>query len=541
MSSDNSAIGFVSSTIGFPADESQFSFIISKNENDCEKCRLNPLDIVKVQVQENEYIYASVVSVQSMTDAPDHVANYISNNFGKGAEPKAMNRIAFYCVSAKVLFNENDNYFPVKNGDNVYLCDNVKELYKIIYSGYSDEDKEKQNYIPIAKQTMYNGGLELCALLDKRYLIGPDAAHLNISGMSGVASKTTKAMAILRELYNRDEDIRIVIFNTKGEDFIDLTEKSIEDLDSIYQELQRFGNRSENSFSPTTLRPMLANKQSKTKNGENFVLKYSIQKKKGNLDLLVVDDADTTGTMDGCTKVIQNWEDKVVKDWDGLKSAVTTQAGKKEKDNTTGIQGISWKKYSRVINRVIDDSGLFVAKGSDIEDLSELLEKKLKDNVANRVLVIDLAALDNNPLQQAYVFGCTMRAIREYCAKDKDNKVAVFVDELNKYASEDTSATSPILMDLIDVAERGRSLGLCLVTAEQSLSIIHRRIKANIANYIYGRTGTLELTQFDYEMIPQVFKQQMTMFLHADGLICTSTLNTGLLKAKFPDKFYEEK
>ena len=530
MSSDNSAIGFVSSTIGFPADESQFSFIISKNEDDCEKCRLNPLDIVKVQVQENEYIYASVVSVQSMTDAPDHVANYISNNFGKGAEPKAMNRIAFYCVSAKVLINENDNYFPVKNGDNVYLCDNVEELYKIIYSGYSNDDKEKQNYIPIAIQTMYNGGLELCALLDKRYLIGPDAAHLNISGMSGVASKTTKAMAILRELYYCDKDITIVIFNTKGNDLLQLN-NSKDKLDPIYGKLALFrgGEKSKVPFPSITLRPI-----------DDYVLDYGTQKEKGNLDLLVVDDADTTGTMDSCTKVVQNGKFTEASNWEELKDTVEKINSKQH-----GITADSWRKYSRVISRVIDGSGLFDDNNdNNNKDLSVLLKEKLnpKDRKdRHRVFVIDLAELDNNPLQQAYVFGCTMRAIREYCVKDKNNKVAVFVDELNKYASEDTSASSPILMDLIDVAERGRSLGLCLVTAEQSLSIIHRRIKANIANYIYGRTGTLELTQYDYAMIPQVFKQQMTMFQHADGLIYTPTLNTGLLKAKFPDKFYEEK
>ena len=37
-----------------------------------------------------------------------------------------------------------------------------------------------------------------------------------------------------------------------------------------------------------------------------------------------------------------------------------------------------------------------------------------------------------------------------------------FYDELNKYASQDTPKSSPILHQVLDIAERGRSLGIVL-------------------------------------------------------------------------------
>lgn len=51
-------------------------------------------------------------------------------------------------------------------------------------------------------------------------------------------------------------------------------------------------------------------------------------------------------------------------------------------------------------------------------------------------------------------------------SKDEENmpdKIIVFVDELNKYASKDTPNSSPILQQLLEVAERGRSLGINLI------------------------------------------------------------------------------
>lgn len=51
----------------------------------------------------------------------------------------------------------------------------------------------------------------------------------------------------------------------------------------------------------------------------------------------------------------------------------------------------------------------------------------------------------------------------------------IFIDELNKYASQDTPKSSPILHQVLDIAERGRSLGIVLFSAEQFRS----SVKAN--------------------------------------------------------------
>ena len=51
------------------------------------------------------------------------------------------------------------------------------------------------------------------------------------------------------------------------------------------------------------------------------------------------------------------------------------------------------------------------------------------------------------------------------------------LDELNKYAPRE--GWSPIKEVLLDIAERGRSLGLILIGAQQTASEVERRVVAN--------------------------------------------------------------
>ena len=55
--------------------------------------------------------------------------------------------------------------------------------------------------------------------------------------------------------------------------------------------------------------------------------------------------------------------------------------------------------------------------------------------------------------------------------------VFLVLDELNKYAPRE--GWSPIKEVLLDIAERGRSLGVVLIGAQQTASEIERRVTAN--------------------------------------------------------------
>ena len=78
--------------------------------------------------------------------------------------------------------------------------------------------------------------IKLRVNIDSKFLIGPEGAHLNISGISGLAAKTSYAMFLMKAIQDKclralddhddesDEDVAFVIFNVKGRDLLAIDE-----------------------------------------------------------------------------------------------------------------------------------------------------------------------------------------------------------------------------------------------------------------------------------------------------------------------------
>jgi hypothetical protein len=99
--------------------------------------------------------------------------------------------------------------------------------------------------------------------------------------------------------------------------------------------------------------------------------------------------------------------------------------------------------------------------------------------------------------------------------------VVVFVDELNKYAPGDGQDTYVRKM-LLDIAERGRYLGLVLFSAQQFRSQVHRRVVGNSATAVYGRMDGDELATPGYAVLSPATKIKL------------ATLDKGQLMVRHP-------
>jgi DNA helicase HerA-like ATPase len=166
----------------------------------------------------------------------------------------------------------------------------------------------------------------------------------------------------------------------------------------------------------------------------------------------------------------------------------------------------------------------------------------------NVCYVIDIAKLDEE--MQAFVFGDVMRSIYDLkqgasdsiernAKKEIPSKIIIFIDELNKYASDDSPKNSPILRQILDITERGRSLGVVLFAAEQFRSDIHRRVKGNCATHAYGRTNAIETSKADYQYIPSTIKSMLTRLKQGEYVIQNPTFRS-LLSIKFPKPIYKQ-
>jgi DNA helicase HerA-like ATPase len=72
----------------------------------------------------------------------------------------------------------------------------------------------------------------------------------------------------------------------------------------------------------------------------------------------------------------------------------------------------------------------------------------------------------------------------------------IVLDEMNKYAPRE--GTSPLKDMLIDIAQRGRSLGVLLVGAQQSASRVAPEVLENASIRVTGRLDAAEAERAEY-------------------------------------------
>lgn len=544
-------IGKVSATEKSPSTIDDFYFWTDKKQI------LSPFDIIKVAHESNSITYGVIEEINHVTDATSHFTSYISSDFGDTDMGIGnMNRLGMNYVKARVVCNTNDIYTPVLDGQQVSLCD--EEDIKTAL-GLSEEDVK--NPLVCGYLQMYKGEetKRVKVILNSHFLVGPDGAHINVSGISGLAAKTSYSMFLLKIIQSKfrtenGETAAFVFFNVKGRDLMAIDEPnpdlSQKDKD-IYKELgistEPFS--SVRYFYPYAKDKKIANVQSyadpsdvkdQISEGKASTYVFTYEESKDKLDLLLANEDDSTGTLESCINFILNGSGNFgrVSKWSTLKEQIDQCTVAGSTGTSKEIQVSSWRKFKRCISKAISNE-IFVNQDTNLQcDVTKEIANNLK---AGDVFVIDIARLDEN--SQSFVFGSVARAIYDMKLgadrSDIPDKVILFVDELNKYASTDIPKNSPILKQLLDIAERGRSLGIILFSVEQFRSAIHDRVKGNCATQAYGRTNAIEVSKPDYRYIPKVYQNMMTRLSPGEYIISNPALRS-IVNIKFPRPTYKQ-
>lgn len=140
--------------------------------------------------------------------------------------------------------------------------------------------------------------------------------------------------------------------------------------------------------------------------------------------------------------------------------------------------------------------------------------------------------------ERTLVFGDVLRTIYGLHPEegtereDLPKKVIIFVDELNKYAPA-TGRGSSTLTQVLDIAERCRSLGAILFSAQQFLRAVHPRVTGNAAIQVIGRTGSSELSVPSYRFLDPDVKSNAT-WLAKGGLLLSHAVYRQPVKIVFP-------
>ena len=123
--------------------------------------------------------------------------------------------------------------------------------------------------------------------------------------------------------------------------------------------------------------------------------------------------------------------------------------------------------------------------------------------------------------------------------RDLPKNVIIFVDELNKYAPDARRGNETSILEFVlDIAARGRSLGVVLVSAEQFMSEVHPQVVGNCATKVIGRSDSAELSNPSYRFIGQDVKGHLTR-LEKGQLLLTHPLYRQPVRISFPHPAYQ--
>lgn len=529
------------------------------------KLILNPFDVVKVNHVNSSVTYGVIEEISHITDTANFLADYISNDFGEVSSQPITHRIGMNYVKARIIGNSENVYIPVLNGEGVYIAQKEEVADALGLSSI-------KNPVPCGYLEMYKGAEEservkLSVNVDSRYLIGPEGAHLNISGISGLAAKTSYAMFLMKAIQDKclaaegtedDADVAFVIFNVKGKDLLAIDEPNDFSNESereatykLYTEMGMTTKPFQNVhyYYPYSTRDSWntyyepKNVEYNISRGRAHMYRYEYKQDKQNLDLMFASMDDPAMTMESILNYIIQGRGNFggLDDWQEFLQEVN-ECGKAGANGDKEISVLSWRKFERIVKKSIYRNAIFSNITDESHDIR--ISDALKRIKKNEVHVIDIAKLNED--MQCFVFGDAIRALYDLQQEkgfDDDymppSKIVVFIDELNKYASKDTPKASPILRQVLDIAERGRSLGVVLFAAEQFKSAIHPRVTGNCSTFAYGRTNAIEIAQKDYSFIPSVYKSMMAR-LNQGEYIIQNPVFSSLLNVKFPKPIYKQ-
>jgi uncharacterized protein len=374
--------------------------------------------------------------------------------------------------------------------------------------------------------------------LNFEFVDGTRGGHVSISGVSGIATKTSFALFLLHSILNSGvlageaHNTKMLVFSVKGEDllFLDYANarltpeqrKRYEELGlpaAPFQNVRVFApprpgdpagtpdvTARDKAVSPFywTLAEFCADEllPFAFADAEDERAQYTMLI--GQVAARLRRDAIPAG-QDGAVRIggVDPANDKIIRTFADLVDLLEAELT----DDQTRTAWVAGSAVTGSVNALLRRLRSAVKPLNAIirGDLAHKGERSITTSRA-QVTVVDLHNLPDRA--QRFVVGVTLRG--EFARKERQGTARplmfVVLDELNKYAPRE--GDSPIKQILLDVAERGRSLGVILIGAQQTASEVERRILANCAIRVAGRLDAAEAERPEYGYLPPAQRQR---------------------------------
>ncbi|HSF00736.1 MAG TPA: hypothetical protein VLA48_07565 [Nitrososphaeraceae archaeon] len=437
-------------------------------------------------------------------------------------------------VVARVAIMGN-TYAKIKDNKDVLSVNFPVGANKIVRFATSDEIMfalgipEMENPIPVGFIKTTNG-LKVPVSLDLSYIVGPDTAHINASGISG-NKKTSYLLFLLFSAYQtikKSEDISLIIFNTKEEDLLHIhniqekiNSQIMEDYGLVELKVEPFENV---TYFLSRGKDGKPNSLYIPKNYKTF--SYELKDIYDRLDLLFSEAYDQRYNLsaiidyiseswpitDSSGKEIQNWTD--LSEFIGYPDFIVSHKS-------------SLLRFLGQLQR-FRKSPMFIDK----KITSFYLGKEIKNIKANEVFVVDIAKISSLE-EQAFIVGDVMKSIDEmYSARhydfedydDDENKslnrktkkfqnkkkpqyIMILIDEINRFIPNIFRERMDVIPEqIMKTVIAGRSRGTVLFSAQQFKSQTDSRFQENIGLHVTAKVGRSELSREPYSIIDEITK-----------------------------------
>ena len=437
-----------------------------------------------------------------------------------GSEPPPRPEIRLYTAAVLRQVPE-EPLQPVPLGP-VWLASDQDVALALRMDSYTAH--ERATGIPVGLYAA--GGLESPVYLDGDFLLGPEAAHLNITGVSGLATKTSAVEFLLGSIFQtfpgHKGTVAALCFNVKGPDLCFLDQPAALSAEDRRQ-YARLGLAAEAFTNVRYYAPLKPD-------GVNLNTLRTNEALAANTEPLVWGLREVLDY----AEVVLNRDDIDAKADAFIDFLAERVVGREYLDETLRSKPFlvqSFADLEEFFRRIFDFMEA-MGRGGEVWKTHHIATiRKVRNRLSNistrskglvtddgvsndlpwggfedrSVHVIDVAGLD--PLAQDLVFARVVSKLREHLER-RDlgvDHVVVFVDELNKYAPADGPETYVRKM-LLDLSERGRYLGLVLFSAQQFRSQVQRRVVGNAGTAIFGRMDVDELATPGYATISPATK-----------------------------------
>jgi uncharacterized protein len=459
-----------------------------------------------------------------------------------------------YAAHVIVTRVDPEEFIPPHPGDSVYLAQG-EALAMALYRDRME--------MTVAAGVLRNGE---AAHINFAFLNGENGAHVNISGVSGVATKTSYALFLLYSLFHSNTlgvdraNSKAVIFNVKGQDllFLDQINQKFKDKEpkitqarglktdrytvcglpvGPFTDVQFLAPAFAGSGSDSqTLTHSLTQRQtgvtpylwSLREFALNRMLPYCFADRDASLNLgfligQIEEKLFKLASNDGSIEPYLLVDDWHPQDEHAIDAEIEFSALGKGKITTFG-QLVAYLEYKLLEQnddgdpRWVGKQNLgtrqaFVRRLRGVQkqiaplvrgDLTAKMAAQARPNLMKAQLsVVDIHSLHSHG--QMFVVGVILKQLFE--SKERSGQkpyIFVVLDELNKYAPRE--GESPIKDILLDIAERGRSLGIILIGAQQTASEVERRIVSNASIRVVGRLDPAEAERPEYRFLPGAFR-----------------------------------